>query len=121
MTANVVSPAPLGSIPTVFAGADLTTVVKKVTLDPDEPALSGRARRRDVMIYNPNTTNTIAWQIVPTGDAAPTIVATFGANAGVHVGPGLSQSFTLNGGFDLYIVGDAAGPLSYSVASAITA
>lgn len=113
---DVLGFGPIQGIPSVVAAANLGTTPVKVTL-PDFTAVSG-GRHRDVKvkIVNPNASNTIAWGLVSRGASAPTMVATYGANAGSHILPGSSEIFSIPTDVDLYIVGDAAA-LSYSVTS----
>lgn len=103
---------PLESVQTVVASATLGTTPTQIALPTDA---SGRRRRVRVRITNPNASNFIAWGLVEKGAAAPSIVATFGAGAGVPVLPRDTYEFSLYDGKDLYVVADAAA-MSVSVA-----
>ena len=103
---------PLEGVQTVVAAATLGTTATQVTLPTDA---SGRRRRVRVRITNPNASNFIAWGLVDKGAAAPSIVATFGAGAGVPVLPRATYEFVIYDSKDLYVVADAAAQ-SYSVA-----
>jgi hypothetical protein len=107
---------PIQGLPTVQAANTLGTTPIKVTLPDFSVVSGGRPRIYKVKIVNPNASNTIAWGLVARGAAAPTLVATYGANAGSHILPGSSEIFSFTSDDDLYLVGDAAA-LSFSVTS----
>ena len=113
---DIVGIGPLQGLQTVQANTNLGTTPVKITL-PDFTVVSGgRARFVKVKVTNPNATDVIAWGLVDRGAAAPSIVATFGSDAGVHVLPGASEIFAIPTDKDLYVVAAGASK-SYAVAA----
>lgn len=102
---------PYDGNPTISAGAALGTTPTLIALPTDA---SGRRRRVKIRVTNPNSANFLAWTVVEKGAAAPTIVATFGAGAGIHVLPRATVEFAIYDNKDFYIVADALAQ-SYSV------
>ena len=102
---------PYDGNPTISAAATLGTTPTLIALPTDA---SGRRRRVKIRVTNPNSANFIAWTVVDKGAAAPTIVATFGAGAGIHVLPRSTIEFSIYDNKDFYIVADALAQ-SYSV------
>jgi hypothetical protein len=98
--------------PTVSSSASLSTTPAKATL-----ASGALSQQLNVRISNLSASNLLAWTIVTTGAAAPTVNATLGhASCGAVVGPGQVQEIVLSNLHDLYVVGSASST-SYVVVS----
>jgi hypothetical protein len=96
----------LQGLPTSFPSTTLGTTPVKVTLASTAAAVCIK-----VMISNPSTTATIAWNTVVSGATAPTagnMTADYAATGATPVFSGSQQIFAIQPGRDLYIVASAA-------------